>query len=153
MNKQERDNLAREIQRLVEESTFELFDLRIGQDRSVHVVIDRPVGRVSVDEIARFNRFLRYSLQESNVDVDLFSIEVESPGAMRPLREPRHYARFHGERARVVRRGENVEPRVVTGLIESSDENGVRIHADDGTDYAIAYRDISEARLDPKLPF
>lgn len=154
MNRAERDAVEREVRRLIETSPFELYDLRIGQDRSVHIHLDRKEGRLSVDDAARFNHFLRRELAIAGTDVDSWSIEIESPGAQRTLRTPRHYARHLGERVRVVRRDPAANPRVVTGILRASDEGACRIEPEGGgPPLDLSFGDVAEARLDPKLPF
>jgi ribosome maturation factor RimP len=153
MKQAERDAVEREVRRLVDLSPFEIFELRIGQDRSLHVFLDRREGRLSVDDCARFNHFLRRELPGRGIDVDAWSIEVESPGARRPLRNPRHFARAAGQRVRIVRRDAAANPRVVTGILSSSDDAGCRIEQEGGGTIDIRYGDVAEARLDPKLPF
>jgi ribosome maturation factor RimP len=155
MKPAERDTMAREVQRLADASPFELWELRIGMDRSVHVILDRRDGRrLAVDEAARFNHHLRRELSAAGFDVDSWSIEIESPGVTRPLRNARHFAKSVGERIRVVRRDPAAPQRVVTGMLRDVGENGFRMDPEGGsTPLEIRFDDVSEARRDPKLPF
>jgi ribosome maturation factor RimP len=155
VNKAERDRIEGEVRRLADGSPLELYDLRIGQDRSVHALVDRRDGtRLSVDDAARFNHLLRRELALVGVDVDAWSIEVESPGVTRPLKVPRHYERSLGQRVRIVRRDPMADPRVVIGILREAGAVGCRVEAEGGGAIVeIAYSDVSDARLDPKLPF
>ena len=153
MNNREKEMVREHVERVVADSRYELFDLRIGQDRSLHVVIDKSAGRVSVDEIARFNLYLRNQLTTAGIAVDDWSVNVESPGAFRPLREPKHYIRFVGERIRIVRRDPGARDRVVVGELERADGSGFRMKPERGEPLDLTYTDVSDARLDPKLPF
>ncbi len=153
MNNREKEMVKQEVERVVAESRYELFDLRIGQDRSLHVVIDKNSGRVSVDEIARFNLYLRNKLTDAGIAVDDWSVDVESPGALRPLRTPAHFIRFVGERIRIVRRDPTAKDRVVVGMLERADTSGFRLKLERGDVFDLTYADVSDARLDPKLPF
>jgi ribosome maturation factor RimP len=154
MKPAERDAVEREVRRLVEQSPYEIYDMRIGIDRSLHIYLDRRQGRLAVDEAARFNHFLRRELPACGIDVDAWSIEIESPGARRPLRKPAHYARAVGQRARIVRRDPAAPGRVVTGTLAAADEHGFRIEPEGGgAAIDLRYEDVADARLDPKLPF
>jgi ribosome maturation factor RimP len=155
MRPAERDAIAREVQRLADASPFEIYEMRIGQDRSLHVFLDRrDAGRLAVADAARFNHLLRRELSAAGVDVDAWSIEVESPGVHRPLRAPRHYARAVGERIRVVRRDPAAAGRVFTGVLRDVGDVGFRLEPEGGgPPLEIRFDDVSDARLDPKLPF
>jgi ribosome maturation factor RimP len=154
MNRAEREAVEREVRRLVDSSPFELFELRIGQDRSLHVYLDRRDGRLSVGDAARFNHEIRRELAAAGMNVDAWSIEVESPGAFRPLRNPRHFEKSRGQRIRIVRRDPAANPRVVSGTLRDSDEQACRLEPDGGgPQLEIRFDDVAEARLDPKLPF
>jgi ribosome maturation factor RimP len=154
MRPAEREGVEREVRRLIDASPFEIFDLRIGQDRSLHLYLDRREGRLTVDDAARFNHHLRRELAAAGVDVDTWSIEVESPGAFRPLRTPRHFEKSRGQRVRIVRRDPAANPRVVTGILREVGGSGVRIEARaDSPPIEIRFDDVADARLDPELPF
>jgi ribosome maturation factor RimP len=155
MNRAEKDGVAREVHRLVDASEFELYDLRVGQDRSLHALIDRRDGvPISVGDVARFNHYLRRELSAAGIDVDLWSIEVESPGVRRPLRARRHYEKSLGQRIRVVRRDPAANPRVVIGILRTAGDLGFTMEPAGGAaPVEIRFEDVSDARLDPELPF
>ena len=156
VNKAERDRIEAEVRRLADGSPCELWELRIGMDRSIHALINRRDGnRLSVDDAARFNHLLRRELAVAGVDVDAWSIEVESPGVTRSLRVPRHFEKSLGQRVRIVRRDPDADPRVVIGLLRDAGPSGCRVEAEGRGDaiLELAYPDISDARLDPRLPF
>jgi ribosome maturation factor RimP len=154
MNRAERETVEREVRRLVDGSPFEIYDLRIGQDRSLHVLIERRDGRLSVGDAARFNQFLRRELVAVGIDVDSWSIEVESPGALRPLKSPRHFQKSVGQHIRLVRKDPGVRPQVVTGTLRDVTESGCQVEPDGGAPpIDVPFSDIADARLDPKLPF
>jgi ribosome maturation factor RimP len=154
MRPAERDAVEREVRRLIDTSPFEIWDLRIGQDRSLHLYLDRRDGSLSVGEAARFNHFLRRGLTEVGIDVDAWSIEIESPGALRKLRTPRHFERSRGHRIRISRRDPTSTPRVLIGILRDVDASGCRVEPDGGGPAIdVSFDDVSEARLDPRLPF
>ncbi len=153
MDKNERDRVKREIERIVGDSQFELFDLKVGQDRSIHLMVDRRMGKISVADIARFNVFVRNELLRAGIAMDDWSLDLESPGAFRPLRKPADFARFAGERARIVRRDPKAKDRVVVGVIDSTDVTGIRLKPEKGDPFTIPFTDVADARLDPQLPF
>jgi ribosome maturation factor RimP len=148
-----RHALTEETRAVVEGSGFEALRLTFGADGLLRLVLDHPTRRVTIDDTTRMNLRLRKALAARGFPVDDVRIEVESPGADRPLFAPRHYARFVGQRIRVVRRGGEVKDRVVIGLLSSADTASFRLTPEKGEPLLIAYADVAEARLDPKLPF
>jgi ribosome maturation factor RimP len=153
MNSGSRQELMQETREIVATSGFETLRLTCGQDRLLRLVLDHPTRRVTIDDTTRMNLRLRKALAARGYPMDEYRVEVESPGADRPLYEPRHYARFVGERVRVVRRGGEVKDRVVVGTLTSADTASFRLTPDHGEPLLIPYADVAEARLDPKLPF
>jgi len=154
MNAETRNAALRETRALVLASGFETLKLALGSDGLLRLVLDHPTRRVTVEDTARMNVRLRKALLARGVPTDDFRIEVESPGAARPLTEPKHYARFVGERVRVVRRGGGeTAGRVVTGALEAADAQAIRVRPESGEPATIPYAEIAEARLDPILPF
>lgn len=145
--------MLKETRALVADSGFETLRIALGADGLLRLVLDHPSRRVTVHDAARMNLRLRGALAARGFPTDDLRIEVESPGADRPLTEPRHYARFVGERVRVVRRGAEVSPRVVVGTLEHADAAGFVVAPDKGDPLALVYGDVAEARLDPRLPF
>ncbi|HYC76466.1 MAG TPA: hypothetical protein VEI02_02455 [Planctomycetota bacterium] len=153
MKPEERHALMDAVRDVVESAGFEVFRLAVGQDRRIRLVLDHPTRKVSVEDVARTNVRLRRALAEHGFDMDAFALEVESPGADRPLLEPKHYRRFVGERVRLVRKSGDMRDRVLVGRLAAADDVGVRLEIPGREPLAIVWRDVSEARLDPELPF
>lgn len=153
MKPEARHALLNDVRTIVTDSGFEALRLVIGQDGTIRLVLDHPSRRVTVEDTTRMNVRLRKALEARGYPVDDFALDVESPGADRALSEPRHYVRFKGERVRVVRRGENLKQRVVTGVITAASDRGFTLKPESGPALDLAYADVSEARLDPVLPF
>jgi ribosome maturation factor RimP len=153
MNSEARRALLNDVRGLVEASGFETLRLTVGQDHFLRLVLDHPARRVTVEDTTRMNVRIRKGLAARGYDMDTFQIEVESPGADRALIEPKHYVRHVGERVRIVRRGEGLTQRVVTGDLTAADERGCVLKIKGKDPLSLPYAEISEARLDPELPF
>jgi ribosome maturation factor RimP len=153
MKPEARHALLQDVRTIVAESGFESLRLTVGQDRTLRLVLDHPARRVTVEDTTRMNLRLRKALAARGHPMDEFTVEIESPGADRALTEPRHYARFRGERVRVVRRGEGLKQRVLVGVITAASERGFTLKPEDGPALDLVFADVAEARLDPALPF
>ena len=120
------DQLQRQIeQRLSElDPAIELIALEHPAGETLRLYIDHPDG-VDLALCERVTDHLRDLLE-------MWSLEVSSPGADRPLTKPEHFRRFMGRRVRV-RTHEAIEgQRSFTGTLTGADEGGVRIEASEG---------------------
>jgi ribosome maturation factor RimP len=75
---------------------------------------------------------------------------VSSPGLDRPLKRPKDFARFSGERAQLRIRVPINGRRRFEGVLKKAGETGIELDAD-GEMVTIAYADIEKARLVPDL--
>lgn len=118
-----------------------------------------PAAPITVDDCERVTRQLQYALEVEGVDYA--RLEVGSPGVDRPLKTPADYARFAGERVRLVLR----EPMPGTpgrkkyeGVLQPPREGGrfaLECEGKDGTPFELefALHEVHEARLYPELNF
>jgi ribosome maturation factor RimP len=85
------------IEKTLEGLGYELVDLEMGnRGRMMRVFVDKAAG-INVDDCALISNHLTRLFNVENVDYD--RLEVSSPGLDRPLKRPRDFARFSGERA------------------------------------------------------
>lgn len=123
--------------------------LTIGQKNpTLQVMIDRLDGKdITVEDCATVSRAVSAVLDEKDPIKDQYSLEVSSPGLDRPLTKIEHFKRFSGYEARIETAVEVEKRKRFKGVLGNVDEQN-RVHIDvDGTDYAIAFDDISKAKL------
>ena len=123
--------------------------LTIGQKNpTLQIMIDRLDGKdITVDDCASVSRAVSTILDEKDPIKDQYSLEVSSPGLDRPLTKIEHFKRFSGYEARIETSVEVEKRKRFKGCLKDVDEQN-RIHIDmDGVDYAIAFDDISKAKL------
>jgi ribosome maturation factor RimP len=94
-------------------------DIRVhGSHRTVHVVVDLPeteTGGVGLDLISDVSRDLSAVLDTDPYEYrHPYDLEVSSPGATRPLTEPRHWRRAMGRMIKIkVIHGDDVTGRLL----------------------------------------
>jgi len=103
---------------------IELIALEHPAGETLRLYIDHPDG-VDLALCERVTDHLRDLLE-------MWSLEVSSPGADRPLTKPEHFRRFMGRRVRVRTREAVEGQRSFTGTLTGADEGGVRIEASEG---------------------
>lgn len=113
-----------------------------GRTPRVLVRIDRlDEATVSVEDVAKASEAFGLELDRLDPFPDAFGLEVESPGANRPLFRARHFERFHDLKAKV-RTGDET----FTGVIREVQDGEVTFEV--GKDRrTLALSDIGSARL------
>ena len=95
--------------------------------RTVAVVVDLPeteTGGVGLDAIAQISRALSETMdRDPNDDGQPYNLEISSPGATRPLTEPRHWRRALGRMVNV----NTIDRENLMGRILAVDDDGVQL--------------------------
>jgi ribosome maturation factor RimP len=147
------ESLVEAFRTRVEALGFDLADLRIGgtaQRPLVQVRIDVLPGGgdeargVTVGECATVSRALEAWLDAGGPLGNRYILEVSSPGMERPLKWPRHWARFVGREvsARLPGLG-----RVRARIVAMPDDATVILEPQGAAARPVALADIREARL------
>lgn len=131
------------VEPLLDARDVELYDVE-HSGATLRVTVDRP-GGIGLDELGDLSRVVSRALDEHDPVPGRYTLEVSSPGLERPLRRPEHFARAVGETI-AVRTHPGVEPRRVTGVVVSSDDDGVTVRRDDADELRLSYHDIERAR-------
>ena len=122
--------LAGWIEPVVGAAGYDLEELVVtpaGRRSVVRVVVDRDTG-VTLDDIAEVSRAVSEALDgnDDGMGRTPYVLEVTSPGADRPLTEPRHWRRKVG-RLVAVGVGPQAAVAPVTGRITAVDDAGVTL--------------------------
>ncbi|MFF0298741.1 ribosome maturation factor RimP [Kitasatospora sp. NPDC004614] len=120
------DRLRTLLEPLAAESGLDLEEVKVtqaGSRRQVQIDVDAD-GGVDLDTIAEFSRLVGQALDESDLMGDApYLLEVGSPGAERPLNEPRHWRRATGRLAAI----KLVDGAELTARVLESDEDGALV--------------------------
>ena len=87
----------------------------------LRVLIDRPQGGVTLDELARVSREIGDVLDAHDAVTGRYHLECSSPGINRPLVRPEHFRRAVGERVHVRTHEPIAGRRQFHGVLESAD--------------------------------
>jgi len=102
---------------------LEIFDVNFKKQKGrslLSIVIDDPLGYVSVDQCERFSKEINPIL-DAEGDIENYILEVSSPGLNRPLRKIEDFARFKGKLAKIKFVDETGKNVSVTGRISDCD--------------------------------
>lgn len=124
---------------------FEVLELTVsakGKVPRVLVRIDRlDEAIVSVEDVALASETFGLELDRLDPFENQYHLEVESPGAKRPLKAQRHFERFQGLKAKV-----RVGDEGFVGVITDVTEHGVTFDVD-GQRRSVPLDEIGSARL------
>lgn len=140
---------------VVEGMGYELLQVRVLADMGrtvLRLTADKP-GGITLDDCARLSREISPHLDVADVVPYAYNLEVSSPGLRRPLTKPSDFERYKGQEVYVTLVKVLDGRRRFKGKSGGLDEKGrVTIEAD-GHTFHLPWDDVTEARLDPELPF
>jgi ribosome maturation factor RimP len=148
----ERLRVEGEARRAIEGAGFEVVLARASANRRLVVMVERPDrAPVTVGDCASANRAIEEGLRAAGVDPGAYDIEVESPGADRPLTRPEDFARFQGARITVSLREARDGRRNFTGPLVAYSAGDVTVHVlDEPEPSTFRAAEIREVRLHPE---
>jgi ribosome maturation factor RimP len=123
---------------------------REGPSYVLRLYLDRP-GGVSIDHCQEVSRIVEPVLDVEDFIEPAYNLEVSSPGLERPLRKPRDFERFAGQRVHVKTFGPIDTPQGPrknwTGTLKGYREGSVEIEVD-GRLYELPHDKIAKAHLE-----
>lgn len=146
-NLETRQKLIELIEPLLKDSFMELVDLDLIQGHHIRIIIDRPAGKVSIEDCAMVSKKVNTIPGLEDVVKGNYSLEVSSPGMDRPLKKKHDFERFKGSKAKVVTHDAVNNSNVFIGLIKDFDGQALLIGTASG-DVRIDYANIKKANLE-----
>lgn len=144
-----RDDLARRLQALLNEETFDLWDLEIASQTGrtvIRVFVDRPPG-VTLEDCAYWNKKFGRYLEAENLLQGRYVLEVGSPGLERTLARPEHYARFVGRTVEVRLHDPREGRRTYRGELRAAGADSIVVADPDSGTVSLPYAAIRKSHL------
>ena len=138
---------------LVAAEGCELVDVEFLREQAgwiLRVYIDKPGGKIGLDECTAVSRALDPALDVEDFIPHEYSLEVSSPGLNRPLKKPEHFKRALGQKVKVKTFGPIGDPprKNFSGVLKGSDEEKVVVEVEGAGEFSIPMRDIAKAHLE-----
>ncbi len=111
----------------------------------IRVTVDHPDG-VGMDAIASLTREVSRALDHEDPVKGRYTLEVSSPGLERSLKRPDHFVRAIGSEVAVKTIPGIDGDRRVSGVLQSTNRDGVVVRAADGSIRSIRHDEILKAR-------
>ena len=131
---------------------FELVDVAFFQQEdepTLQILIDHIDG-INLEKCQKANQIIDEILEQQDITLEHYILEVSSPGVFRPLKEPKHYQRFVGSQIKVHLQQSIDHKNCYQGVLESADESCFQIKQGEQS-LTFEYSQISKANLDPDL--
>ncbi|MCP3167679.1 ribosome maturation factor RimP [Myxococcus qinghaiensis] len=141
------------LEPLVAGEGLELVDLEFVREREgwvLRLFIDKPGGRVGLDECSQVSRAVDPVLDVEDFIPHEYSLEVSSPGVDRPLRKPDHFERVQGQKVKVKTFGPVGEPprKSFTGTLTGVAGDSISVEVEGAGTFRILFKDIAKANLE-----
>jgi ribosome maturation factor RimP len=95
--------IAEIITPVVEDMGFEIVRVRLmtGKESTLQIMVQRPDGQIEVDECAQVSTAISATLDVEDPIVDVYTLEVSSPGIDRPLTRLKDFDQWEGFEAKI----------------------------------------------------
>lgn len=151
MDEERIDKIKELIKRHLNNYEFQMVELQFRKEKGKNILrmlIDRKNGGITIAECAKVNEEIGLLLDESDLLMESYLLEVSSPGIDRPLLTKEDFNRKKGETIRI----ETEEPlyeekREFIGVIVDVGEEAVIIKVEDGEDKKIPFKAIKKAKV------
>jgi ribosome maturation factor RimP len=146
-----RDRVWGLVEPLVDGLGLEVIDVQYRPEAGrmvLRLLLDRPGGRVTLDELADVSRHLGDVLEVHDAVPGRYVLECSSPGVERPLRRPDHFRRVVGDPIRLTTREPRDGRRRFRGPLEAVTNDGVRLADVDVGPVEVAFDEITEAHTE-----
>ncbi|MBI4880038.1 MAG: hypothetical protein HY812_10340 [Planctomycetes bacterium] len=125
----------------------EVLERSLTSSWALRLVLDRDPDPINAGLLTRVIRSLREALAARGLDPGLFAIELESPGARRLLKTPRHLERFAGRQVRVrLTRPRDGRSSILARLLGARDGRPL-VAVEDGSERVLEPGEFTEIRL------
>jgi ribosome maturation factor RimP len=132
---------------------LELLEVEFVREREgwvLRLFIDKPGGRVGLDECSQVSRAVDTVLDVEDIVPHEYNLEVSSPGVNRPLKKPAHYERVKGQKVKVKTFGPIGEPprKNFTGTLTEVAADAISVDVEGAGSFRISFKDIAKANLE-----
>lgn len=140
--------IAEIITPVIEDMGFEVVRVRLmtGKESTLQIMVQRPDGTIEVDQCAQVSTAVSALLDVEDPIVDVYTLEVSSPGIDRPLTRLKDFDQWKGFEAKIETEELIDGRRRFKGELAGIDGDEVLIDIDEGT-IGLKFAWLSDAKL------
>ncbi len=136
------EKISKIIRTVLDDLGFRLYDMHFNEiSKNLRIFIDREDGGVTVSDCKRVSNIISKQIDESEVMVARYTLEVSSPGIERPLKRPEHYVWAMGKLVEI-----DVGDKKIRGYLRNTEKDGVVVATDRGENL-VPYSAIVKAKV------
>jgi ribosome maturation factor RimP len=138
---------------LVAGEGLELLEVEFLREREgwvLRLYIDKPGGKVGLDDCTQVSRAVDKVLDVEDFVPHEYHLEVSSPGVNRPLKRPEHYQRVLGQKVKVKTFAPLGTPprKNFAGTLTEVSAESVTIQVEGAGSFNVLFKDIAKAHLE-----
>ena len=140
--------IAEIITPVIEDMAFEVVRVRLmtGKESTLQIMVQRPDGTIEVDECAQISTAISAVLDVEDPIVDVYTLEVSSPGIDRPLTRLKDFDQWKGFEAKIETEELIDGRRRFKGELAGIEGDEVLIDIEEGT-IGLKFEWLSDAKL------
>lgn len=140
--------IAEIITPVIEDMGFEVVRVRLmtGKESILQIMVQRPDGQIEVDECAQVSTAISATLDVEDPIVDVYTLEVSSPGIDRPLTRLKDFDQWEGFEAKIETDELIDGRRRFKGALAGTEGDEVLITITEGT-IGLKFEWLSDAKL------
>jgi ribosome maturation factor RimP len=140
--------IAEIITPVVEDMGFEVVRVRLmsGKETILQIMVQRPDGQIEVDECGQVSTAISATLDVEDPIVEVYNLEVSSPGIDRPLTRLKDFEQWQGFEAKIETDELIDGRRRFKGELAGVQEDEVLITIEEGT-IGLKFAWLSDAKL------
>jgi len=140
--------IAEIITPVIEDIGFEVVRVRLmtGKESILQIMVQRPDGQIEVDECAQVSTAISATLDVEDPIVDVYTLEVSSPGIDRPLTRLKDFDQWEGFEAKIETDELIDGRRRFKGQLAGTEGDEVLITITEGT-IGLKFEWLSDAKL------
>lgn len=140
--------IAEIITPVIEDMGFEVVRVRLmtGKESILQIMVQRPDGQIEVDECAQVSTAVSVTLDVEDPIVDVYTLEVSSPGIDRPLTRLKDFDQWEGFEAKIETDELIDGRRRFKGQLAGTEGDEVLITITEGT-IGLKFEWLSDAKL------
>jgi len=140
--------IAEIITPVVEDMGFEVVRVRLmsGKESILQIMVQRPDGQIEVDECGQISTALSATLDVEDPILDVYNLEVSSPGIDRPLTRMKDFDQWEGFEAKIETDELIDGRRRFKGVLAGTEGDEVLITITEGT-IGLKFEWLSDAKL------
>lgn len=142
------ERVAQTIDSILDDMGMRLYDLHFNDvTRLMRVYIDKEDGGISVEDCKKVSKLIARELDDENVVLGQYTLEVSSPGVERPLKRPEHYVWSIGRLIEV-----DCRDKKIRGYLRNAMDKCIIVATDLG-ESTISYASIVKAKVVEELEY